>query len=315
MIFSAPPINPVVLDLGPIAIHWYGIIIAAGMLLGFYIADREAQKRGLPEGMFMDLMFYIIIFSIIGARLYYVIFQWEYYASNPIDIIMINEGGMAIHGGLIGGFLAGFIFCRVKGYSFFQIADITAPSLILGQAIGRWGNFINQEAHGGEVTRGFLESLKLPEFIINQMYIDGAYYHPTFLYESLWNLLGFVILMLLRPKLKIGQTILLYLVYYSAGRFFIEGMRTDSLMIGDVLRTAQVISIALIVAAVIVWIYREMKYDLPKYGNVQGIYVEGRTGQRKSVKKNPSGQQMKNRNKKQSPNKKRKKNKNRKKGR
>ncbi|HIW12644.1 MAG TPA: prolipoprotein diacylglyceryl transferase [Candidatus Salinicoccus stercoripullorum] len=309
MIFSASPLNPIALDLGPLEIHWYGIIIAAGMLLGFYLADREADRRGLPEGMFMDLMFYIIIFSIIGARLYYVIFQWEYYSRNPIDIIMINEGGMAIHGGLIGGALAGFIFCRVKGYSFFRIADIAAPSLILGQAIGRWGNFMNQEAHGGEVTRGFLESLRLPEFIINQMYIDGAYYHPTFLYESLWNLLGFAILLLLRPKLKVGQTILLYLIYYSAGRFFIEGMRTDSLMIGEVLRTAQVISILLIVLAAAVWIWREMKYDLPKYGSVQGVYGRGRAGAGAAPgKRKPAGQTVK---KKQSH----QKNKNRKKGR
>lgn len=308
MIFNMIPLNPVALDLGPLEIHWYGIIIAAGMLLGFYIADREANRRGLPEGMFMDLMFYIIICSIIGARLYYVIFQWGYYSQNPVDIIMVNEGGMAIHGGLIGGFLAGFIFCRVKGYSFFQIADIAAPSLILGQAIGRWGNFINQEAHGGEVTREFLESLMLPEFIINQMYIEGAYYHPTFLYESLWNLLGFAILLLLRPKLKIGQTILLYLIYYSAGRFFIEGMRTDSLMIGDVLRTAQVISIILIVVAALIWVYREMKYNLPKYGSVHGIYAEG--GPKPSKK---SGGQYKGTIK--NKNQKRKKNKNRKKGR
>ncbi|WP_020007069.1 prolipoprotein diacylglyceryl transferase [Salinicoccus albus] len=275
MIYSTAPFNPIAIDLGPIAIHWYGIIIAAGMLIGYFIADREANRKGLPEGTLMDLMFYIIIFSLIGARLYYVIFQWGYYSQNPLDIILINEGGMAIHGGLIGGFLAGLIYCRRNKLSFFQVADIIAPSLILGQAIGRWGNFINQEAHGGEVSRQFLESLMLPEFIINQMYIDGAYYHPTFLYESLWNLAGFVLLLLIRPRLKIGQTILLYLIYYSFGRFFIEGMRTDSLMIGDVLRTAQVISILLIIGAVAVWIYRRMKYNLPKYGEVYGVYLEG----------------------------------------
>lgn len=271
MIFNAP-FSPVAFELGPLSIYWYGIIIASGMLLGYFIADREANRKGLPEGLFMDLMFYIIIASIVGARLYYVVFQWEYYSQNPIDIIMVNEGGMAIHGGLIGGFLAGIIYCRVKGFSFFQLADIAAPSLILGQAIGRWGNFMNQEAHGGEVSRGFLESLMLPEWIINQMYIDGAYYHPTFLYESVWNLIGFVLLLLLRPNLKIGQTILLYLIYYSIGRFFIEGMRTDSLMIGESLRTAQFISILLIVAAAAVWIYREMKFKLPKYKDTQGVY-------------------------------------------
>ncbi|CAM2868163.1 prolipoprotein diacylglyceryl transferase [Salinicoccus roseus] len=271
MIFNAP-FSPVALELGPLSIYWYGVIIASGMLIGYFIADREANRKGLPEGLFMDLMFYIIIASIVGARLYYVVFQWEYYSQNPLDIIMVNEGGMAIHGGLIGGFLAGIIYCRIKGFSFFQLADIAAPSLILGQAIGRWGNFMNQEAHGGEVSRSFLESLMLPEWIINQMYIDGAYYHPTFLYESVWNIIGFVLLILLRPKLKIGQTILLYLVYYSIGRFFIEGMRTDSLMIGESLRTAQFISILIIVAAAAVWIYREMKYKLPRYKDTEGVY-------------------------------------------
>jgi len=275
MIYNIQPLDPVIVSLGPLDLRWYGVIIAFAMLIGFLIANREANRKNMPEGMFVDLMFYIILFSLIGARLYYVLFNLDYYLQDPISIIMVNEGGMAIHGGLIGGILAGFIYCRRKNLSFFQVADIAAPSLILGQAIGRWGNFMNQEAHGGEVTRGFLESLMLPEFIINQMYIDGSYYHPTFLYESVWNIIGFVILLLLRPKLKIGQTMLLYLIYYSAGRFFIEGMRTDSLMIGDMLRTAQVVSILTIIAAVAIWIYRSSKYDLPKYGDVDGVYDPG----------------------------------------
>ncbi|GAB3065735.1 prolipoprotein diacylglyceryl transferase [Salinicoccus sesuvii] len=272
MIYSTSPLSPVALELGPLSIYWYGIIIALGMLLGYFIANREADRKGLPEGLFMDMMFYIIIASIVGARLYYVIFQWDYYSQNPLHIVMVNEGGMAIHGGLIGGFLAGIIYARVKGFSFFQLADIAAPSLILGQAIGRWGNFMNQEAHGGEVSRDFLDSLLLPDWIINQMYIDGAYYHPTFLYESIWNIIGFILLILIRPKLAIGQTILLYLIYYSVGRFFIEGMRTDSLMIGESLRTAQFISILLVALAVVVWIYRNTKYKLPKYGKTEGVY-------------------------------------------
>ncbi|MFC3420264.1 prolipoprotein diacylglyceryl transferase [Salinicoccus hispanicus] len=272
MIYNTPPLSPVALEFGPLSIYWYGIIIASGMLLGYFFANREADRKGLPEGLFMDLMFYIIIASIVGARLYYVVFQWDYYSQNPLDIIMVNEGGMAIHGGLIGGFLAGIIYARIKGFSFFQLADIAAPSIILGQAIGRWGNFMNQEAHGGEVSREFLDSLLLPDWIINQMYIDGAYYHPTFLYESIWSIVGFVLLILIRPKLAIGQTILLYLIYYSVGRFFIEGMRTDSLMIGESLRTAQFISILLVIAAAAVWIYRSMKYKLPKYGETEGVY-------------------------------------------
>lgn len=272
MIFNIQPLDPVMVSLGPLDLRWYGVIIAFGMLLGFLIANREANKKNMPEGMFIDLMFYIILFSLIGARLYYVFFNLDYYLQDPISIIMVNEGGMAIHGGIIGGILAGWIYCSRKNLSFFQVADIAVPSLILGQAIGRWGNFMNQEAHGGEVTRNFLESLMLPEFIINQMYIDGTYYHPTFLYESIWNIIGFIILILLRPKLKIGQTLLLYLIYYSVGRFFIEGMRTDSLMIGDVLRTAQVVSIITVGIALAIWIYRRVNYNLPKYADVDGVY-------------------------------------------
>lgn len=273
MILNAA-IDPVAISLGPLSIHWYGIIILTGMIIGYFLAKRETVKRGLPDDLFMDLMMYIIIFSLIGARLYYVLFNLDYYFFNPIDIIKVYEGGMAIHGGLIGGFLAGLIYTKKKGYSFFQIADIAAPSILLGQAIGRWGNFINQEAHGGPVSREFLENLMIPEFIINHMNIDGTYYHPTFLYESVWSIIGVIILLVIRPKLKLGDTILLYLIYYSIGRFFIEGMRTDSLMIFDLLRTAQVISIVIIVVAVGLMIYRHSQYKLPKYGDVYGNYLK-----------------------------------------
>lgn len=272
MLMNIQPLDPVAFSLGPLDIHWYGILIAGGMFFAYLLANYEANRKGLPEGTFVDLMFYIIIASLIGARLYYVLFNFEYYVSNPMNIIRVDQGGMAIHGGLIGGFLAGLIYSRVKGYSFMQIADIAAPSILLGQIIGRIGNFINQEAHGGEVTREFLESLFLPEFIINQMYIDGAYYHPTFLYESVWNIVGLIIILLVRPHLKIGQSILLYLIYYSIGRYFIEGMRTDSLMVTEGLRAAQMISILIIVGAIAVWIYRNWKYELPKYKDVNGVF-------------------------------------------
>lgn len=277
MILNAA-INPVAISLGPLSIHWYGIIILVGMLIGYYLANKETIKRGLPDDLFMDLMMYIIIFSLIGARLYYVLFNLDYYLANPIDIFKVYEGGMAIHGGLIGGFLTGIIYTKKKNYSFFQIADIAAPSILLGQAIGRWGNFINQEAHGGEVSRTFLENLMIPEFIINHMNIDGVYYHPTFLYESVWSIIGVIILFIIRPKLKLGNTILVYLIYYSIGRFFIEGMRTDSLMIGDYIRTAQLISITIIILALAIMIYRNYKYDLPRYGQVYGNFKEKSQG-------------------------------------
>lgn len=254
------PINPVAFSLGPIDVHWYGIIIGVGIALGYFLAVRESEKRGLDKELFSDLLLWAIPIAILSARTYYVIFEWSYYSQHPEQIIAIWNGGLAIHGALIGSVITAIVFTKKRNISFWQIADIAAPSIILGQAIGRWGNFINQEAHGGEVTRTFLENLKLPDFIVNQMYINGAYYHPTFLYESLWNLLGFVILILLRRfNLRRGELFLTYTIWYSVGRYFVEGMRTDSLMLTETLRMAQTISIAFIVISVFILIYRRIK--------------------------------------------------------
>ncbi|MFJ7676685.1 prolipoprotein diacylglyceryl transferase [Peribacillus sp. NPDC097198] len=254
------PINPIAIELGSIQIHWYGLIIGFGVLLGLIIALRESERRGLDKELFTDMILFAVPIAIICARIYYVIFQWDYYSQNPGDIIKIWNGGIAIHGALIGSVLTAIIFAKVKNVSFWKLADIAAPSLLLGQAIGRWGNFMNQEAHGGEVTRAFLENLHLPEFIINQMYINGTYYHPTFLYESVWNIVGVVILLLLRKvNLRRGELFLTYVLWYSVGRFFIEGLRTDSLMLTDSLRIAQVISIVLIIIAVAFILYRRFR--------------------------------------------------------
>lgn len=260
------PLNPIAIDLGPIQVHWYGIIIGIGIALGFYLASKEADRLGLQKDTFADLLIWAIPIALISARLYYVLFQWEYYSSNPGAIIQIWNGGIAIHGALIGSVITTIIFARKRNISFWKIVDIAAPSLILGQAIGRWGNFMNQEAHGGEVTRGILENMHMPEFIVNQMYINGSYYHPTFLYESVWNLIGFALLLLLRKvNLKRGELFLTYVIWYSIGRFFIEGLRTDSLMLTDFLRIAQVLSLALIVLAAALFIYRRFAYRLPSY--------------------------------------------------
>ncbi|KAB7706473.1 prolipoprotein diacylglyceryl transferase [Bacillus aerolatus] len=251
------PLDPIAIAIGPFQVHWYGLIIGFGIALGFYLAAKEGERLGLEKDTFADLLIWAIPIAILSARLYYVIFQWEYYSQHPGDIIKIWNGGIAIHGALIGAVVTAIIFSKVKNISFWKLADIAAPSLILGQAIGRWGNFMNQEAHGGEVTRSFLENLYLPEFIINQMYIDGHYYHPTFLYESIWNLLGFILLLSLRKvNLKRGELFLSYVIWYSIGRFFIEGLRTDSLMLTDSLRIAQVISLVLLAAAIAVWMIR-----------------------------------------------------------
>jgi phosphatidylglycerol---prolipoprotein diacylglyceryl transferase len=251
------PLNPIAFSLGPIQVHWYGIIIGSGLALALYLAIREGNKRGLPKETFADLMIWAIPISIICARIYYVLFEWGYYSKHLSEAPKIWHGGIAIHGAIIGGVLTVFFFGRSKGISFWKITDIAAPSLILGQAIGRWGNFMNQEAHGGPVSRAFLENLHLPKFIIDQMYIQGTYYHPTFLYESVWDFVGVILLVLLRRvNLRRGELFLSYLIWYSIGRFFIEGMRTDSLMLTSSLRMAQMISIALVVLAIVIILYR-----------------------------------------------------------
>ena len=263
-------IDRVAIQIGTIPIYWYGIIIGAGVFIGLWLAMRESERRGLDKDLFVDLLIYAVPISIISARIYYVIFEWSYYKENLGDIYKIWNGGIAIHGALIGAVITTIVFARSRNISFWKIADIAAPSLILAQAIGRWGNFINQEAYGGEVSRQFLENLMLPDFIVNQMYIQGAYHHPTFLYESLWNLLGFGLLLLLRRvNLRQGEMFLTYVIWYSIGRFFIEGLRMDSLMLFGELRMAQVLSLSLVIGGVILLIVRrKMGYSEKKYLDV-----------------------------------------------
>ncbi|RCW67064.1 prolipoprotein diacylglyceryl transferase [Saliterribacillus persicus] len=260
---SAPALDPVFFELGPLSIYWYGVIIATGAFLGLLLATREADRLGLKKDYIVDLVVIAIPAAIISARIYYVIFEWERYAGGVWwDAFAIWEGGIAIHGALIGSVITAVIYTRYKKLSFFQIADIMAPSLLLGQAIGRWGNFMNQEAHGGPVSEQAYQNFMqyLPNFITNQMCIDGVMYHPTFLYESIWNIIGVILLIVLRKyPLRRGELFLSYVIWYSFGRYFIEGMRTDSLYIVGNLRTAQVISIVLIVLSLALIWYRRKK--------------------------------------------------------
>ncbi|HDT9319769.1 TPA: prolipoprotein diacylglyceryl transferase [Listeria monocytogenes] len=259
------PLDPVAIQIGSISVKWYGVIIASAVVIALLLALSEANKRKIDKEIIVDLLIWAIPISIISARIYYVIFEWDFYKNNLGEIVKIWHGGIAIYGALIGAVLTAIIFSRIKKISFWQLADVVAPSLIIAQAIGRWGNFMNQEAHGAETTRSFLESLHLPDFIINQMYIDGAYYQPTFLYESLWNVLGFVILLIIRrTKIRRGELFLGYVIWYSFGRFFIEGMRTDSLMWGD-FRVSQALSLLLIVLSIGIIIYRRLKMNPPYY--------------------------------------------------
>lgn len=232
--------NPVAFRIFGIEVAWYGILISLGILFGILVATYRAKKEGLYDDIIMDLALVAVPVSVIGSRIYYVLFSWEFYRQNPREILNIRKGGLAIHGAIIAGILVGYLFCRYKKIGFWILADVCAPSIILGQAIGRWGNFINQEAHGGPTN--------LPWGIE----IDGVKVHPTFLYESLWNLGVFVFLLYYSDKKKYdGQIFIFYLILYSVARYLIEGLRTDSLMLGS-FRVAQLVSIFSIVIAVII---------------------------------------------------------------
>ncbi len=253
--------NPIAFNIGPFPIHWYSLLIALAFGLGILLANYHAIRHNIDTDKLFNLLVLVIPASIIGARIYYVLFNWGYYAANPQEIPAVWHGGLAIHGGVIGGFLAGYWYIRhEKDLKLWPTADIIAPSLILGQAIGRWGNFFNQEAHGGPVSPEFIS--RFPAFIQKGMYIDGHYYHPTFLYESLWNGLVFLILLRLirRKSLPDGIVTMAYLILYSLGRFFVEGLRTDSLMLGP-LRIAQVVSIGAIILAAIFSYYKLRKTE------------------------------------------------------
>lgn len=232
--------DPVAFKVFGFEVRWYGLLIAIAVLIGTILALREAKRKGIKEESIIDMLLFAVPGAIIGARLYYVIFMWDYYSKNPGQILNLRGGGLAIHGVIIGGALVAYIFTKVKKLNFLTVADIVAPSLILGQAIGRWGNFANQEAHGGPTD--------LPWGIM----VDGVKVHPTFLYESIWNFLVFgFLLWYRRKKAKAdGEVFAMYLVLYSVARFLIEGMRTDSLMLGSI-RVAQLISAIIIIVGII----------------------------------------------------------------
>lgn len=243
--------NPIAIDLGPISISWYALFIVTGMILGTLLARKEAKKHNISEELLMDYVFYAILIGIAGARAWYVLFDAGYYLANPNQIFAIWNGGLAIHGGLLAGFIYTLYFTKKNNISIYKLGDLAAPSLLLAQAIGRYGNFMNSEAHGPATTESFLrQTLHLPDFIVNGMCIDGVYYQPTFLYESTWNILGFVIIMLvLRKKWRFdyGKLTAFYLMWYGFIRFFIEFLRTDALTFGPV-RVAQLMSLIMFIA-------------------------------------------------------------------
>ena len=188
--------NPII-DLGIISIHWYSILLFIAILIGSNLAIKEAKKHGFEEDFMVNLLFLGVIIGILGARIYYVIFNFNYYKDNLIEIFKVWNGGLAIHGGIIAGFITIATICYKKKVNLLKILDYLVVGLVIAQAIGRWGNFFNGEAHGAITSLSYLESLHLPQFIIDGMYINGSYYTPTFLYESIWCLIGFIIMIIL----------------------------------------------------------------------------------------------------------------------
>ena len=253
--------NSVAFTIFGFEIAWYSIYILVGVLLASVLFLLEAKKYDIDMDFCINMIFWTVIFGIIGARAYYVAFNLDYYSMHPSEIIQIWNGGLAIHGGIIGGLFFIIIYTLKYRVRIFRITDMAVVGLIIAQAIGRWGNFFNQEAHGPEVAREVLEKLIfIPEFVINGMNIGGKYYHPTFYYESLWCILGFIVLLLIRKYykyLKLGQLTGVYLIWYSIGRFIIEGLRTDSLMLGD-FKIAQIISVMLIFNGLIL-LFKDIK--------------------------------------------------------
>ena len=264
--FASP--GPILIKLGPITLRWYGLLIASAVLIGVGLSGYLAKRRNLNPEIMGDLAIWLVLAAIPCARLYYVLFEWEQYVQNPAEIFAIWKGGIAIHGAILGGLLASLIFARVRQVPFWQLTDLVAPSLILGQAIGRWGNFFNSEAFGRPTDLPW--KLYIPPENRPPQYLDFEYFHPTFLYESLWDLMVFGILLTLffrdlntRSRLKTGTFFLVYLLFYSIGRFWIEGLRTDSLMLGP-LRIAQVVSLVGITIGLVglAWLYL-LRRNLP----------------------------------------------------
>lgn len=244
-------------------IAFYGLIIGIGVLLGILMAEHMAKKTGQDPDLYWDFAIYAVIFSVIGARIYYVIFQWDYYKDDLLSIFNTRNGGMAIYGAVIAAFITLFIYCKVKKANALQMGDTAVPGLILGQIVGRWGNFMNREAFGGYTDN--LLAMRLPIEAVRSHEIteeiaahivEGTNYiqvHPTFLYESLWNVLILVLMIVWTKRKKFhGEICLIYLGGYGLGRFLIEGLRTDQLLIpGTTLAVSQVLSLCLLIFAVV----------------------------------------------------------------
>ncbi len=247
--------NPIFITIGNINIYWYSVILLLAFTVGGILALKEGKRFGIPSDFMTNMFFYIIIFALLGARIYYVLFNLDYYMQNPVEILKVWEGGLAIHGGIIAALIVVIVYSKKYKVTTTRLIDILVVSLIIGQAIGRWGNFMNGEAHGAITTLEHLRSLHIPDFIINGMFIEGKYNMPNLFFESVSCFIGFIVLLIIRRReyTKVSELTSLYLIWYGVTRFFIEGMRTDSLMLNG-FKMAQIVSAIMVLIGIIIFI-------------------------------------------------------------
>ena len=245
-------------------IRFYSLFILLAVISVAFFAEKEAHRLGVKKDFLFNMLFWAFIFGILGARLYYVIFNFQEYIKDPIEIIKIWNGGLAIHGGLLAGVLTCYLYCKRYNVRPLRMCDIVAVPVLLGQSIGRWGNFFNQEAHGAATTHAKLQGLLAPQPVINGMQIDGVYYFPTFWFESIVCLIAFIVLCIIRrgKYTKVGSMTAAYLMIYGVLRFFIEMQRTDALMIAG-FRMAQIVSVIMFIVGLVLMMYisRKPKFD------------------------------------------------------
>ncbi len=252
--------NPVLIKIGTFEIRWYSILLIAAFIIGFYFVEKESKRFDIPKDFMFNMIFWTVIFGIIGARIYYVIFDWNYFSHNISEIWKIWHGGLAIHGGIIAGLITVIAYTKKYKLRIIRYTDFLVPGLIIGQAIGRWGNFFNQEAHGIATSLEHLKNLHLPKFIIDGMNINGVYYIPTFFFESMACLIGFLVLILVRrgKYIKVGTPTALYLIIYGIIRFFIENNRTDALEFCG-FKIAMIVSVIMVVIGIVILVMNKRK--------------------------------------------------------
>ena len=249
---------PRFLQIGPVTVYYYGLIIAVGLILAVLYACKRSREFGIKEDDLVDGVLWVTPFAILCARLYYCLFSWDYYKGNPVEILYIWEGGLAIYGGVLGAALGVTVFCKIKKIKVAALLDVVMLGFSIGQSIGRWGNFMNREAFGAQTD--FFLKMGLYSNLSGMV----TYYHPTFFYESAWNALGFVLLHFLSKRRRYdGQIALGYAAWYGLGRAFIEGLRTDSLYIGP-FRVSQLLAAVSCFAAVVVLLVLSFKAHDPK---------------------------------------------------